>query len=1182
MRRALAVIPFVLFAAAIPLFAANILFDASHHEMAGNADWVVDADAWNLNMQAYPCSGTTNEANPGRYPTPDQSGITASTPETFWTGGISSWGIELAKAGHTIETLPDGGRITYGDNTNAQDLSHYQLFIVVEPNTPFTASEKAAILAFVNAGGGLFMVGDHETSDRDCDGWESPKIWNDLTGATSTTNTGTFGIWMRELGSQSAGAEDWFDDGTDNNVSTDPADPVIHGPFGDGTGGLGLFGATSMDIDTSKATAHVWRTGQTHNNLRVTFATASYGAGRVAAIGDSSPADDGTGDSGDTLYGGWDKAAGGVNNREIHLNACAWLLNTAPDTTPPVITSGPTAAAADCSATITWTTDEAATSGVAYGTTTAYGNTASTAGHSTSHSVVLTGLVPSATYHYQVSSTDAAGNGPTQSSDRTFATTAGAAPLITVGPLATTSGGTSSVVTWTTNEAATSQVEYGLTASYGSSSSVAGYDTAHAVTLAGLAPETTYHYRVLSSDSCGNGPTYSPDDTFTTGPASLDISGWVLKQFNSTQTFTFPAGTTIPSGGYLVLGRDATRAEFEAVFPSMPATTVYLDSNAAGSCTGGCFPLINGAETFELWNGATKVDGTTVAMSAGNAYQRKNPGDPAGVAGSWATVGMASANPGQGAGTGSGAGVVINEMADASAWADEFIELYYDAGAAQADTTPPAAATDLSALALSDTQIRLTWTAPGDDGNTGTAVAYDLRMNASPITSDAIFNSSTQIPGLPAPSGAGSVEQFVVTGLAASTTYHFAIKTRDEVPNWSAISNDAPATTASSTDITPPAPISDLTAIPLSDTSIKLTWTATGDDGGTGKATAYDIRMSASRITSEAEFAVATPLASAPAPDASGTPQQFTVTGLTADTPYYFAMKVRDEVPNWSGLSNFASAVTGPAGGGGPAPVNHLVISQFRIAGSTDDFVELYNPTSSAIPLTNYTIRNLSAAGNTGFSVPISGSVASHGWYLAAGSGYSGTPTPDASLGSNNFSGTAGHILLVSKTASLSPACSDTAIVDKVGYASTATCPEGGSGHNATAPGSGLSCTRKPGGTSGNGQDTDDNAADFLAPATPSIHNGSSTPATPPSGVGLGHVGGTLYLTPGASGTSLGWANAANATSYNIYRGTTPDFMGLAPAAWKNSTSNTTTDPSAPAPVLYYVVRATDGVTEND
>jgi hypothetical protein len=318
--------------------AETILFDASRHEMAGNADWVIDADLFNLNLPAYPCSGSSNESRPQRTPTPPQSGITGSTPESYWTGAISAWAIDLVKAGHTVETLPDGAAITFGDGSNPQDLSHYRLFIVVEPQIPFTAAEKSAILAFVASGGGLFMVADHETSDRDCDGWDAPAIWNDLSGATSAGATGLFGIWFRVDGVENQGSEDWFDDAVDANTATDPSDPIIHGPFGSGAGGLGLFGSTSMELrpaDNSGVRAHVWRTGQPHDGSRVTFATSLYGAGRVAAIGDSSPADDNTGDPSDSLHPGWNLATGGVNNREIHLNACAWLLNPPPDTVPP-------------------------------------------------------------------------------------------------------------------------------------------------------------------------------------------------------------------------------------------------------------------------------------------------------------------------------------------------------------------------------------------------------------------------------------------------------------------------------------------------------------------------------------------------------------------------------------------------------------------------------------------------------------------------------------------------------------------------------------------------------------------------------------------------------------------------------------------------------------------------------
>ena len=74
--------PLVAFVLSRGASAANVLFDATKHEMAGNADWVIDADAWNQSMPAYPCTGSTNESNPARFPTPPQAGITPATPET--------------------------------------------------------------------------------------------------------------------------------------------------------------------------------------------------------------------------------------------------------------------------------------------------------------------------------------------------------------------------------------------------------------------------------------------------------------------------------------------------------------------------------------------------------------------------------------------------------------------------------------------------------------------------------------------------------------------------------------------------------------------------------------------------------------------------------------------------------------------------------------------------------------------------------------------------------------------------------------------------------------------------------------------------------------------------------------------------------------------------------------------
>ena len=84
--------------------------------------------------------------------------------------------------------------------------------------------------------------------------------------------------------------------------------------------------------------------------------------------------------------------------------------------------------------------------------------------------------------------------------------------------------------------------------------------------------------------------------------------------------------------------------------------------------------------------------------------------------------------------------------------------------------------------------IRLTWTAPGDDGSSGTAWQYDLRTSAAAITAGN-FTAATQVTGEPAPQSAGSPEWYQLNGLTPNTRYWLGLKTADEVPNWSAISN---------------------------------------------------------------------------------------------------------------------------------------------------------------------------------------------------------------------------------------------------------------------------------------------------------------------------------------------------------------------------------------------------------
>ncbi|MBI4089976.1 MAG: fibronectin type III domain-containing protein, partial [Candidatus Kerfeldbacteria bacterium] len=164
------------------------------------------------------------------------------------------------------------------------------------------------------------------------------------------------------------------------------------------------------------------------------------------------------------------------------------------------------------SATLTWATNEAATTQLEWGTTASYGNTTTLdAALVTSHSVQLTGLAANTTFHARALSTDAAANAAT-SSDLAFTTSSTAATVIT-NVQVTKNSSTSVTITWTTNEAATSKVRYGLSTDYGSEVSDLTPKTSHSLIITGLTPNTTYHYEVIST---GTTTDNDADATFTT------------------------------------------------------------------------------------------------------------------------------------------------------------------------------------------------------------------------------------------------------------------------------------------------------------------------------------------------------------------------------------------------------------------------------------------------------------------------------------------------------------------------------------------------------------------------------------------------------------------------------------------------------------------------------------------
>ena len=115
-------------------------------------------------------------------------------------------------------------------------------------------------------------------------------------------------------------------------------------------------------------------------------------------------------------------------------------------------------------------------------------------------------------------------------------------------------------------------------------------------------------------------------------------------------------------------------------------------------------------------------------------------------------------------------------------------------------------------------------------------------------------------------------------------------------------------------DSTPPAAVTDLVVSSADQTTVTLSWTASGDDDTRGTASSYDLRYAAARITNTTWIASIS-ASGEPIPKEAGEPESYTVTGLDPGAPYSFALRVLDESMNLSGLSNVVSTTTIPNSG---------------------------------------------------------------------------------------------------------------------------------------------------------------------------------------------------------------------------------------------------------------------------
>lgn len=320
------------------------------------------------------------------------------------------------------------------------------------------------------------------------------------------------------------------------------------------------------------------------------------------------------------IYLGNTKIGAALGTNKVRFNNFVKPVQT--DVTPPAIVGSPIIdQVTSTSFRVTWTLDEGSQGQIEYGTSISYGNfTTKEFDYLTTHVQTISGLTPGTEYHFRILGQDIAGNiltGPDETQ-----TTSGAdvtPPSIIVGPDESNITSSSAVITWQLDEAGTGQVEYGLTDSYGETSTLeSSFITSHSRTITGLTPNTLYHYRVIGEDAASNSYTGS-DQTFTSAetgdtfipctpsggstynptsaadisnPANAGRTAVITNSFSATST-TFAANQDIVPGGGIISGTNINlngaciQDDFSPLFnSSVTFTSVYENSRLSPEAFG--------------------------------------------------------------------------------------------------------------------------------------------------------------------------------------------------------------------------------------------------------------------------------------------------------------------------------------------------------------------------------------------------------------------------------------------------------------------------------------------------------------------------------------------------------------------------------------------------------------------
>ena len=203
------------------------------------------------------------------------------------------------------------------------------------------------------------------------------------------------------------------------------------------------------------------------------------------------------------------------------------------DTTPPTTPGTPSAAAltSNKQPSVSWTASIDSDSGLANPAYTLEWSQDATfttiAGQVTTNNTTATPNVALAdgTWYFRVLAADQAGNVAT--SAVSYAVVIDTTAPVVSGVATNNITPTTANLSWLTSEPSTSQVIYGASINYGSSSTDSTLTMSHSISLSGLSANTTYHYEIISIDAAGNISTTN-DATFKTAlPGDVNHDGVV-------------------------------------------------------------------------------------------------------------------------------------------------------------------------------------------------------------------------------------------------------------------------------------------------------------------------------------------------------------------------------------------------------------------------------------------------------------------------------------------------------------------------------------------------------------------------------------------------------------------------------------------------------------------------------